>query len=81
MVQNDSKSNSPSNLNKGLSSSFWKVEKKNVWCECKSVFKLRTFTNEREIGLIQQAWVEKTVHEVETHWLSNKEKVSVAIVL
>ena len=27
------------------------------------------------MGFTLQAWVEKTVHEVETHWLSGKEKV------
>ena len=27
------------------------------------------------MGFLQQAWAEKTVYGVETHWLSNKEKV------
>ena len=38
------------------------------------------FTNGINLGLLPQAWVEKIVHEVETHWLSCKEKVSVVAV-
>ena len=33
------------------------------------------FANELKMGLPQQAWVEKTAHEVEIHQLSCKEKV------
>ena len=32
------------------------------------------------MSLQLQAWVEKTVHGVETHWLSGKEKVPAATV-
>ena len=33
------------------------------------------FTNRLNMGLPLRAWFEKTAHEVETHWLSCKEKV------
>ena len=32
------------------------------------------------VGLPQRAWLEKTVHEVETFWLSDKEKVPVTAI-
>ena len=39
-------------------------------------FNQKMFTNQLNIGLPQQARVEMTVHGMETHWLSCKEKVS-----
>ena len=33
------------------------------------------FTHKLNMGLSLWAWVEKTVHGVETHWISGKEKV------
>ena len=33
-----------------------------------------------EQGLLQWAWLKKTVHRVEMHWLSGKEKVPEAVV-
>ena len=35
----------------------------------------KMFTNRLNIGLPLCAWIEKTIHGVETHWLSDKEKV------
>ena len=32
-------------------------------------------TNRLNTGLQLRVWVEKSIHEVETHWLSGKEKV------
>ena len=33
------------------------------------------FTNKLNMGLPLWSWMEKTVHGVKKHWLSNKEKV------
>ena len=38
------------------------------------------FTAELNLGLPLQAWVEKTIHAVEIHWLSGKEKVPSAAI-
>ena len=40
----------------------------------------RIFTNGLNMSLLLQASVEKTVYKVETHWLSDKEKVPDAVV-
>ena len=40
----------------------------------------KMFTNKRNMGLPLQAWVEKTIHRMETHSLSGKEKISSAVV-
>ena len=37
--------------------------------------KKKMFTNGLNMGLTLWAWTEKTVHGIETHWLSCKEKV------
>ena len=45
-------------------------------CIEKHVLVKKMFTNELNMGLPPQAWVEKTVYVVvETHWFSCKEKV------
>ena len=31
----------------------------------------KLFTNELDMSLPLQAWVEKAIHEIETHWLSS----------
>ena len=38
-------------------------------------FSQRIFSNGLNMGLPIQAWVDKSVHRVETYWLSGKEKV------
>ena len=45
----------------------------NVYKE--ACFNQKTFINRLNMGLSLQVWVEKTVHGVETHCLSGKEKV------
>ena len=37
------------------------------------VFVKNMFSKGLNIGLLQQGWVEKTVHGVDAHWLSCKE--------
>ena len=37
------------------------------------------FTNKLNMGLSLQAWVKKTVHQVETHWLCIKKKFQVQL--
>ena len=37
-------------------------------------------TNDQNIGLLQRAQIEKTVHGIETHWLFGKENVPGAVV-
>ena len=39
-----------------------------------------SFKNKLNMGLLRWASVEKTVHKVEIHWLSGKEKLSGAAV-
>ena len=56
--------------------SGWEVQamlniQNNEWCWRRTI----TFTHGQNMGSSLQAWVEKTIHEVETHWLSCKEKV------
>ena len=46
----------------------------------KTCFSQKMFTNRLNIGLLLWDWMEKTVHRVETHWLSSKEKVLGAVV-
>ena len=40
-------------------------------------FSQKMFTNELNMGLPLQAWVEKTVHGVDIHWLSSKKKIKI----
>ena len=51
----------------------------NVFQEARSR-KKNIFINVLNMRLALQAWIEKTVHEVETHWQSGKEKVPGAAV-
>ena len=43
-------------------------------------FSQKMFANRLNMGLSLSAWIKKTVHGVETHWLSSKEKVPDAAV-
>ena len=51
-----------------------------MWCIEKHVLVKKIFANGLYVGLARQAWVGKTVHRVERHWLSGKEKVPGAVV-
>ena len=37
------------------------------------------FTNGINVGLLQQAWVEKKVHRVKTNWLSSKKVLGTVV--
>ena len=43
-------------------------------------FNQKIFTNELNIGLPLQTWVEKIIFRMETHWFPGKEKVLGAVV-
>ena len=47
----------------------------NIWGMEKHIFSHKMFTKGEHIDLSLWARVEKTIHGVETHWLSRKEKV------
>ena len=49
-------------------------------CTDKQVIIKKMFTNGLNMDLLIQAWVEKIVHWIETHWLSGKEKVQGTVV-
>ena len=53
---------------------MWNSQK-NVICTEKHVLVKKMCTNVLNMGLPLQTWVEKTVHGVEAHWPSCKEKV------
>ena len=80
---------SPPGLNRGLSSNFWwlrsahheKFTEECVMHTEKHVLVKRMFTNEQNMGLPQLTWVEKTVHWMETHRPSNKEKVWIMLIV
>ena len=55
---------------------MWNSQK-NVWCIQRRMFLSKNVYKWAKHGF---AWVEKTVHEVETHWLSGKERVSGTVV-
>ena len=78
-IENGGISNSAPISNRDVSSNFkWKsceIYEEDVMCIKKHVLIKRMFTNWLNMGLPRWAWVEKTVHRVETHWLSSKEKV------
>ena len=69
-------------MNRGLSLNFLGLRSANhvnIQNMCdeygEAYFNWKIFTNELNMGLQLWSWVEKTVHGVKTHWLSNKEKV------
>ena len=80
-IQNDSKSNRMLQFwtkvcHQTLVS--WEVQTMwNLQCDIykESCFGEKMFTNGLKMGLSLLVWIEKTVHEVEIHWLSSKEKV------
>ena len=64
----------------------WDVQEKgkvqkNVWCARRNMFYSKMFTNEQNILLPLGARVKKTVHEVETHWLSGKKQVQETVII
>ena len=67
-------------MNRGLSSNIRWLRSanyvKNEWCVRRSMFssEKKNFINGLNMSLQQQDWEKTTVHRVETHWLSYKEK-------
>ena len=70
-------------LSRGLSSNFCCLKSANhmkfmqdyVMCTEKDILVKKLFINGLKMGLPRQACVKKTVHVVEIHWITSKEKV------
>ena len=57
----------------------WKIYRRVCDMFREACFSQKMFPNELNMGLPLYDWVKKTLHRMETHWLSDKEKVPGAI--
>ena len=75
-------------FNRGLPSNFcWlrstnhvKFTEECLICIETHILVKKIFTNRLNLNLTLQAWIKKTVHGGETHWISSKEKVLDAVI-